>query len=122
MSELYLDADYESKLSLRQLRERGCVSFGTIQPCLPEGYGYDSCNFRDIRGSIDEGDPVIVSMIPNSNLRAWFISGQDPHHTMVIHGYDDENYYVISDGDKYKVDQISLDKTRSRAGFACLKR
>ena len=89
-----------------------CYSFETLGRCLPD-FEYDSLSVEELESQIEAGNPVIVSTIPDE---------QDELHSVVVAGFNDEIFEVISDGERLELGREEFEMAWGRTGNNSLTR
>jgi hypothetical protein len=81
---------YNQKISPMELNRQGCIDFLTILPCLGKDFTMFIGESSTLKKYIDANHPVIVSIIPDSNIL------EEERHSIVIIGYVEKERIIDS--------------------------
>lgn len=103
---------YKRNVDPRDIHDNDCYSFSTIGGCLPKKFKRRSSTIIKIRRSIKNKHPVLVSVIPDLNIKE---NPYEPEvHTILIYGYSDKNILSIDDGVKKRINYINFKRIWKR--------
>lgn len=92
----------------RNIHSLGCIGFDSINTCLPDKFVRKPSTFQDLMISIKNNNPVLISIIPDNNLKTM------ERHTVVIYGITHKNVLIIDNGKKRRVNWLNLDRVWKR--------
>jgi hypothetical protein len=86
------------------LHNLGCLDFKTIRKCVSKFFERKRTTLSMIKKSINQKHPVLVSIIPDANLKTLREKGLDSaRHTVLVYGYTENNLLVVDDGVKKRI-------------------
>lgn len=108
---------YGIKKTPSELNKTGCVDFFTISKCMGKDFKPATTNLTGIRYAIENNHPVIVSTIPDTNVK------KQERHSIVIIGFKEAEpkkyigtLLAIDNGKKIEISRDDFERVWHRAG------